>query len=225
MRLIQGRFATDVSSVYLVEPDRGELVLAATVGLEQSSVGQVRMKFDEGLTGLVVQRMSPIMEPDASAHPRFKYFPEAGEDPYHSFLGVPVIESGMVQGVLVVQTTERRPFSANEIRMLVTVGSQLAPLVSAARLLERVAAAQAVAEVGQAGRAIEAPPRSLDGLPLSPGIGLGQAYLIGPTPLSSTFTDMVEADPGIERQRLHRAVDAAREENLAAQPADLSSGR
>ena len=104
------------------------------------------MKFDEGLTGLVVQRMSPIMEPDAFAHPRFKYFPEAGEDPYHSFLGVPVIESGVVQGVLVVQTMERRPFSANEIRMLVTVGSQLAPLVSAARLLERVAAAQVVSE-------------------------------------------------------------------------------
>ena len=111
------------------------------MGLDQSSVGRVRMKFDEGLTGLVVERMSPIMEPDASAHPRFKYFPEAGEDPYHSFLGVPVIESGVVQGVLVVQTMERRPFSPNEIRMLVTVGSQLAPLVSAARLLERVAAA------------------------------------------------------------------------------------
>ena len=144
VRLIQGRFATDVSSVYLVEPESGELVLAATVGLNQSSVGRVRMKFDEGLTGLVVERMSPIMEPDASAHPRFKYFPEAGEDPYHSFLGVPVIESGVVQGVLVVQTVERRPFLANEIRMLVTVGSQLAPLVSAARMLERVAAADAV---------------------------------------------------------------------------------
>ena len=99
------------------------------------------MRLDEGLTGLVAERMSPIMEPDASAHPRFKYFPEAGEDPYHSFLGVPLIESGIVQGVLVVQTMERRPFSPNEIRMLVTVGSQLAPLVSGARMLERVAAA------------------------------------------------------------------------------------
>ena len=141
VRLIQRRFCTDVSSVYLLEPESGELVLAATVGLDQSSVGRVRMRLDEGLTGLVAERMSPIMEPDASAHPRFKYFPEAGEDPYHSFLGVPLIESGVVQGVLVVQTMERRPFSPNEIRMLVTVGSQLAPLVSGARMLERVASA------------------------------------------------------------------------------------
>src|SRR3954471_1907924 len=128
VRLIQGRFATDVSSVYLLEPESGELVLAATVGLDEASVGRVRMKLEEGMTGLVAERMSPIMEPDAPTHPRFKYFPEAGEDPYHSFLGVPLIESGAVQGVLVVQTIERRAFSPNEIRMLVTVGSQLAPL-------------------------------------------------------------------------------------------------
>jgi hypothetical protein len=77
VRLIQRRFCTDVSSVYLLSPESGELVPAATVELDQSGVGRVRMRLDEGLTGLVAERMSPIMEPDASAHPRFKYFPEA----------------------------------------------------------------------------------------------------------------------------------------------------
>src|SRR5208283_3688197 len=105
--------------------------------------------------------------------------PEAGEDPYHSFLGVPLIESGIVQGVLVVQTMERRPFSSNEIRMLVTVGSQLAPLVSGARMLERVASADV--DMREAVATAEEPvtPRWLSGCPLSPGIGCGQAYLIG----------------------------------------------
>jgi phosphotransferase system enzyme I (PtsP) len=210
VRQIQTRFATDVSSVYLVEPERRELVLAATVGLQPSSVGRVRMKFGEGLTGLVVERMSPIMEPDAFSHPRFKYFPEAGEDPYHSFLGVPVIESGIVHGVLVVQTMERRPFSANEIRMLVTVGSQLAPLVSAARLLERVA--EATTELGQTGDALQSAPRSLGGLPLSPGIGLGRAYLIGQGTSSDQVVESTGADPLVESQRLLKAIDAAREE-------------
>ena len=37
-------------------------------------------------------------------HPRFKYFSDAGEDTYHSFLGVPLIDRGVLQGVLVVQT-------------------------------------------------------------------------------------------------------------------------
>jgi phosphotransferase system enzyme I (PtsP) len=210
--LIQSRFGTDVSSVYLLEPESGELVLAATVGLDQSSVGRVRMKFDEGLTGMVAERMSPIMEPDAPTHPRFKYFAEAGEDPYHSFLGVPVIESGMVQGVLVVQTVERRPFSPNEIRMLVTVGSQLAPLVSAARMLERVAAADVDLAHSLSGEGKLRAPDTLSGSPLSPGVGQGQAYLIGQNLLIGTASESVGADPVVENRRLLQAIEAAREE-------------
>ena len=117
------------------------------------------MKFDEGLTGLVAEPMAPSWSP-MRRHPRFKYFPEAGEDPYHSFLGVPLIESGVVQGVLVVQTVERRAFSPNEIRMLVAVGAQLAPLVSGARLLERVAAADAESGRTQRTRLPRPKPRS-----------------------------------------------------------------
>ena len=43
VHLIQRRFATDVCSVYLLEPDRSSLVLAATIGLRPESVGRVRM--------------------------------------------------------------------------------------------------------------------------------------------------------------------------------------
>src|SRR5579884_2232456 len=147
VRLIQGRFHTAVCSVYVLEPDAGELVLGATVGLKPESVGRVRMRLDEGLTGLAAQSMAPVMVADAFSHPRFKYFPEAGEDPYHSFLGVPLVEGGTLQGVLVVQTREPRQFSPSEVRTLVAVGAQLAPLVSGARLLEEVVAA---AHEGQA---------------------------------------------------------------------------
>jgi phosphotransferase system enzyme I (PtsP) len=212
VHLIQRRFATDVSSVYLHEVESGELVLAATVGLDRSSVGRVRMRSHEGLTGLVVERMGPIMEPDAPTHPRFKYFPEAGEDSYHSFLGVPLIESGMVHGVLVVQTTDRRSFSPNEIRMLVTVGSQLAPLVSGARLLERVATANTTNSRVPAPEATPATPRRLGGCPLSPGTGLGRAYLIGQGVVSKDVLEPTSSDPAVERQRLRRATEATREE-------------
>src|SRR5262249_44218167 len=157
-------------SVYLMQPDRGELVLGATVGLKPESVGRVRMKLDEGLTGLVAQKMAPVMVDEAFAHPRFKYFAEAGEEPYHSFLGVPLIEGGAVQGVLVVQTRESRTFSANETRMLKTVAAQLAPLVSEAQLIEQVTAvaheSSPHALHGNQG------PLTLHGTPMSPGAGL-----------------------------------------------------
>jgi signal transduction protein with GAF and PtsI domain len=135
VNLISNRFATDVCSVYLLEPDRLTLVLAATVGLRAESVGQVRMRITEGLAGLVAQEVRPIVVPHCETHPRFKYFSEAGEDPYRTFLGVPVIDRGVLQGVLVVQTAESRAFSDDDVRMLAMAGTQLAPVVSEARTL------------------------------------------------------------------------------------------
>ena len=133
VNLIQQRFVTDVCSVYLLEPDRTTLVLAATIGLRPESVGLVKMRVNEGLAGLVAEQLRPVFVRDATQHPRFKYFREAGEDPYRTFVGVPVIDRGVLQGVLVVQTAESRAFSDDDLRMLSTAGAQLAPIVSEAR--------------------------------------------------------------------------------------------
>jgi len=70
---------------------------------------------------------------DASAHPRFKYFRDIGEDAYRTFLGVPIMDRGVLQGVLVVQTTDARLFSDEDSRLLAQAGVQLAPIVSEAR--------------------------------------------------------------------------------------------
>ena len=83
-------------------------MLAATIGLRPESVGRVRMRLSEGLAGLVAEQLAAAGRRRRDAHPRFKYFREAGEDPYRSFLGVPVIDRGLLQGVLVVQTIEPR---------------------------------------------------------------------------------------------------------------------
>jgi starch phosphorylase len=133
VNLIQRRFETDVCSVYLLEPDRSNLVLAATVGLRQEGVGQIRMRITEGLAGLVAEEAQPVVVRDATTHPRFKYFRDAGEDKLRTFLGVPVMDRGVLQGVLVVQTTEARAFAEGDVQRLAAAGSQLAPIVTEAR--------------------------------------------------------------------------------------------
>jgi len=135
VHLVQKRFHTDVCSAYLLEPDRANLVLAATVGLRPESVGRVRMRLSEGLAGLVAEQLRPQFVADAVTHPRFKYFSEAGEDPYRSFLGVPVVDRGVLQGVLVVQTAEPRVFTPDEVGSFATAAGQLAPIVAEARTL------------------------------------------------------------------------------------------
>ncbi len=58
--LIARRFGTDVCSAYLLEPDRANLVLAATLGLRRESVGKLRMAVNEGLVGLVAEQVRPV---------------------------------------------------------------------------------------------------------------------------------------------------------------------
>src|ERR1051325_7132199 len=100
--LIASRFRTDVCSAYLLEPDRVTLVLAATVGLRPQAIGTLRMALNEGLAGLVAEEVRPVAVSQVKSHPRFKYFREAGEDDYQSFLGVPLIVSGLLKGVSLV---------------------------------------------------------------------------------------------------------------------------
>ncbi len=135
--LIATRFRTDVCSAYLLEPDRSNLVLAATLGLHPRCIGTLRMPLSEGLTGLVAEQVLPVAVEDTRNHPRFKYFKESGEEIYHSFLGVPLIDRGILQGVLVVQTKEPRIFRESEIRNLTEAAGQVAPVVSEARTLDR----------------------------------------------------------------------------------------
>jgi len=135
--LIAGRFQTDVCSAYLLEPDRANLVLAATLGLRPQCIGTLRMALNEGLAGLVAEQVRPVAVEHATSHPRFKYFSEAGEESYQSFCGVPLIDLGVLQGVLVVQTIEARAFTDEEVQMLVEAAAQVGPVVSEARALDR----------------------------------------------------------------------------------------
>src|SRR4029077_1200891 len=135
--LIAKRFKTDVCSAYLLEPDRANLILTATLGLRPQCVGTLRMALHEGLAGLVAEQVQPVAVEKVKNHPRFKYFKESGEEAYQSFLGVPLIDRGILQGVLVVQTKDARAFPEEEIRLLSEAATQVAPVVSEARTLDR----------------------------------------------------------------------------------------
>src|SRR4249920_3107236 len=72
--LIARRCQTDVCSAYLLEPDRANLVLAASLGLRPECIGTLRMAIQEGLAGLVAEQVRPLAVEQVERHPRFKYF-------------------------------------------------------------------------------------------------------------------------------------------------------
>src|ERR1700681_5015262 len=69
VELIAKRFQTDVCSAYLLEPDRANLVLAATLGLRPQCIGTLRMGLHEGLAGVVAQQVRPVSVAHGETHP------------------------------------------------------------------------------------------------------------------------------------------------------------
>ncbi|MBK8970085.1 MAG: phosphoenolpyruvate--protein phosphotransferase [Hahellaceae bacterium] len=123
---VQAALGADVCSVYLLNEETSELVLMATRGLDASSVGKVRLPKGEGLVGQIARHQSLLNIPDAALHPAYRYFPETGEESFHSFLGAPIISFRRLLGVIVVQRAQREFFSDEEEAFLITVAAQLA---------------------------------------------------------------------------------------------------
>ena len=105
--------------------------LCATEGLNPDAVHQTVLHIGEGLVGDIAQHKRPLNLADAPSHPRFVYRPETGEDPFLSFVGVPVLRGGDVTGVLVVQNIKKRNFADQEVEALQTVAMVLAEMLSA----------------------------------------------------------------------------------------------
>lgn len=126
----------DCCSLYLYEPLRDRFRLRATDGLSQEAVGKATLKSGEGLVGTVGKRREMLDLADAFAHPNFKYLPDVGEDEYHSFLGVPVLNQGDLLGVLVIQSREQKQFGPNEEYFMLTLSVQIASLIAMSRSVE-----------------------------------------------------------------------------------------
>ena len=136
---IRNAMRTEVSSVYLYDPETKRYALMATKGLNQNAVGKVSLATSQGLVGLVGSREELINTEDAPAHPRYHYLSETGEEKYHSFLGVPIIHHRRLMGVLVVQQQERRKFDESEEAFLVTMSAQLAGVIAHAEATGNIA--------------------------------------------------------------------------------------
>ncbi|PKP76494.1 MAG: phosphoenolpyruvate--protein phosphotransferase [Alphaproteobacteria bacterium HGW-Alphaproteobacteria-3] len=195
--LIAANMVAEVCSVYLMNGAR-ELELFATEGLKPSAVHATRLRVGEGLVGDIAAHARPLNLADAQSHPGFAYRPETGEEIYKSLMGVPVLRSGKVVGVLVVQNRTRRHYTEEEVEALQTVAMVLAEVVAAADLI---------------GTEPDEPdltrqrPFHIAGTSFAEGIALGHAVLHEPR---VHVTKLIAEDTELELKRLEQAVYALR---------------
>ncbi|WP_305305007.1 phosphoenolpyruvate--protein phosphotransferase [Brevundimonas sp.] len=134
VRIIAQSMVAEVCSIYLRRAS-GELELFATQGLKPEAVHATRLRPGEGLVGEVARSAAPISLSDAPSHPNFAYRPETGEDPYHAFLGAPLLRGGRAIGVLVVQNRSERRYDDEEVEDIQTIAMVLAETVASGELL------------------------------------------------------------------------------------------
>lgn len=140
LELTQDKMAVDACSVFLLEPDRETLVLAATRGLNGGKIGLVRLSTREGLIGMVARTLTSFGTREANQHPLFKRFAGLEEEQYSSLLAVPVLDRGVLQGVMAVHVKRPIDFSAQEIAFLEEIARVCAPTIHAARNLDQFVA-------------------------------------------------------------------------------------
>lgn len=165
---IGGSLGFDVVSVYLWDSEKGVLSLRSTKGLSVDPLKHpITLSPEEGLTGLVYQTSRPLTAMPASKHPRYRYFPEIGEEEYESYIGVPILLQNRCIGVLVGQTREKRVITPAEETLFQIIASNLAGLMEVADRLERLKTPSIVKHE----------TRSHQGKGVSSGIAIGNVFM------------------------------------------------
>ena len=198
VRLIASNMVAEVCSIYLLQPDN-RLELFATEGLREEAVHNTFLALGEGLVGTVAQTARPLALSHAQRHPAFAYRPETGEDPYLSYLGVPLLRSGRVLGVLAVQNVTTRAYKLEEMEALETVAMVLAEMVASGDLVNLAALHQA--------ELVDDRAMHHHGVAISEGIALGHAVLHQPR---FHVTRIIAEDSSDELQRIEEAVSQLR---------------
>lgn len=193
-KIIATNMVAEVCSIYLRRAG-DVLELFATEGLNPEAVHKTRLRIGEGIIGDIAAHARALALSDAPADPRFAYRPETGEEPYQSMMGVPILRTGKVVGVVAVQNRAQRHYSEDEIETLQTVAMVLAEMVASGELVS--------AEELREADGIALLPLRLNGVRLNGGLAIGLAVQHEPR---IVVKRLIAEDIPLELDRLNAAL-------------------
>jgi uroporphyrinogen-III synthase len=123
----------DSCFIYVVEQDN--LVLRASKNPHSDLVDKLGVRIGQGITGWVAEHREPVAIPsNASKDPRFMIFKNVPEDDFEAILCTPVLCANRVVGVITLQHRLSYHHTANEVKLLSTLGFLVGAEVERARL-------------------------------------------------------------------------------------------
>jgi phosphotransferase system, enzyme I, PtsP len=218
VKMVAFHLKAEVCSIYLYDEGADELVLRATKGLNPEAVGVVRMPPGSGLVGRSLELLEPVCEGCAPQHPSFRYFKEAREEGFNSFLGVPIHRGQSRIGVLTVQREQADAFTAMDVGTMRALASQMAGVLENARLMMQHEAGPPV---------VRAVPPLAALPPLFKGQGAAPGYahapgVVAPKSHAHLMDKATDRDGQYTASDLDRAIGRTAEQLVALQ-AELTS--
>jgi GAF domain-containing protein len=157
-------FRVDTAAVLLLDRALDELVPAAARGLDAESRQAVRVPIGQGFAGAVAASGRPMILDEVDGTNLAN--PALLDDGIRSLLGVPLMATGELIGVLHVGSRQPRRFTDDDTQMLQRVGDRIALTVQSGRAVAEHSAARLLASSLMPGR-----------LPRLPGLDLAARYV------------------------------------------------
>jgi two-component system, sensor histidine kinase PdtaS len=130
---------TDVCSLQLIDPERGELVMRAAWSRSPAYRRRPPLRADEGVMGEVIRERRPIAVADVREDPRYRFKEMARQEGLVSMLAVPLMVRENVIGVMACYTDHPAEFSAQQIALFSTLANQTALAIENTRLITNAA--------------------------------------------------------------------------------------
>ena len=156
VRRARSLLGSDAAYLTLSDAARGVTYMRVTEGVRTAAFKEVLLPYGGGLGGLVAETVQPWFTADYAADPRFDHVIDdivAGEG-LVAILGVPLRLGDRAIGVLYASHRRHRPFSADEVALLLSLADHAAIAIENASLFEELKTA--LAELRRASDVISA---------------------------------------------------------------------
>ena len=137
--MIMNFVTADSCLIYLYDKQNDELILKASSRPKDETLGRIKLKLGEGVTGWAAKEKRPVILPkEAYRDQRFKTFTDLEEDKYESFLSIPILSKDEIIGVMNIRNMAEHHYPDAQIKLLFTVGRYIGSAIHNAVIYEEV---------------------------------------------------------------------------------------
>ena len=144
--------------------------------MSEDSVGKVRLKIGEGLTGLAMKEQVPINVREPQKHPNYRYFAHIDEEKFQSFLSVPIMRGISRVGAISLHREKDELFGGQDVQALQVIASQLATILESTSLFLKLAPETAMVERQKP--VTYEDQRVFKGVSASEGFAMGEVFIL-----------------------------------------------